>query len=159
MSVNDTKDVLDILRPFDEQTTELFLWLRKYAWSICPRANELVYDNYNAVAIGWSPSTKLGHTICSIAIMRANQNIHWGFYHGSKLEDPLHLLLGKGSQYRYILVKDKKTFPRTYIKQLVQQAYVNSLGLVKDERDITSGQTIIKSISAKKRPGKKVNTI
>ena len=29
---------------------------------------ELVYDNYNALAIGWSPTGKVGHVICSIAL-------------------------------------------------------------------------------------------
>jgi ABC-type transporter MlaC component len=63
--------------------------------------------------------------------------------------------LGQGNQYRYILVTDKKKFPRAYIKKLVNEAYANSLAKVKDKKQIICGQTIVKSISDKKRADKK----
>jgi hypothetical protein len=55
----------------------------------------------------------------------------------------------------YILVENFETFPRTYIKKLIAEAYDNSLKKVKDEKQILKGLTITKSISDKKRPGKK----
>ena len=127
------------------------MWLREFAWDLYPQANELIYDNYNAVAFGWSPTSRLGHTFCSIAVGRSSNNIHFGFYRGNELDDPDHLLLGAGSQYRYMLVTDKKKFPKAYIKKLLKQAYSNSLAKVKDQKQIISGQTIVKSISEKKR--------
>jgi hypothetical protein len=51
-------------------------------------------------------------------------------------------------------VTDKKKFPKAYMKKLVIEAYANSLGKVKDPKQIISGQTIVKSISDKKRPDK-----
>lgn len=101
--------------------------------------------------MGWSVTDKVGHNICSIAIYRANQNIHFGFYWGSELSDPNKILLGEGAQYRYILVTDKKKFPKAYITKLVNEAYSNSLSKVKDQKQIIHGQTIVKSISEKKR--------
>jgi hypothetical protein len=38
--------------------------------------------------------------------------------------------------------------------KLVKEAYANSLAKVKDSKQITHGQTIVKSISAKKRAEK-----
>ena len=35
------------------------MWLRDFAWDLCPKTNELIYDNYNAVAFGWSPTDKV----------------------------------------------------------------------------------------------------
>jgi len=154
MSKDQTKDLLKIIKPFDDNIIELILWLRDFAWDLCPQANELIYDNYNAVAVGWSLTDKVSHNICSIAIYRSNQNVHFGFYWGNELSDPGKILLGEGNQYRYILVTDKKKFPKAYIKKLVNEAYANSLSKVKDQKQIIHGQTIVKSISEKKRANK-----
>ncbi len=151
MGKEQTKDLLKFLKPFNAEVIDLVMWLRDFAWGICPKANELIYDNYNAVAFGWSPTDKVGHTICSIAIGRTSKNIHFGFYWGNEIADPDKILLGEGNQYRYILVTDKKKFPKAYIKKLVNEAYANSLSKVKDQKLLISGHTIVKSISAKKR--------
>jgi hypothetical protein len=155
MSKEHTKDLLRFLKPFGDDITDLVIWLREFAWDLCPKTNELIYDNYNAVAFGWSPTEKLGHTICSIAVGRSSKNVHFGFYWGSELSDPDKILLGEGNQYRYILVTDKKKFPKVYIRKLVNEAYINALSKVKDQKLIVSGKTIVKSVSEKKRPAPK----
>ena len=154
MSKEQTKDLLAFLKPFGDDIIDLVMWLREFAWDLCPQTNELIYDNYNAVAFGWSPTDRVGHTFCSIAVGRSSKNVHFGFYWGSELSDPGKILLGEGNQYRYILVTDKNKFPKTYIKKLVKEAYANSLAKVKDEKQILNGQTIVKSISEKKRQDK-----
>jgi hypothetical protein len=154
MGKEHTKDLLKFLKPFDKDIIERVLWLREFVWDQYPGTNELIYDNYNAVAFGWSPTDRLGHTFCSIAIGRSSKNVHFGFYWGNELSDPDKMLLGEGNQYRYILVPDKDAFPKTYIKKLVKEAYANSLSKVKDEKLIVHGQTLVKSISAKKREKK-----
>ncbi len=154
MGKEQTKDLLNFLKPFDEEITELVMWLRDFAWDLCPKANELIYDNYNAVAFGWSPTNKVGHSICTIAVGRSSKNIHFGFYWGNEIADPDKILLGQGNQYRYILVTDKKKFPKAYMKKLVKEAYANALAKVKDPGQIINGQTIVKSVSEKKRPDK-----
>src|SRR4030095_4046921 len=151
MSKEDIKDVLKFLSPFDQEIKDIVIWLREFIWDTYPKTNELIYDNYNAIAVGWSPTDKVGHTFCSIAVGRTSSNLHFGFYWGSELTDPGKILLGEGNQYRYILVTDKNKFPRTYIKKLVKEAYANSLAKVKDKKQIVNGQTIVKSVSAKKR--------
>ena len=154
MSKDQTKDLLRFLKPFGDDITGLVMWLRDFAWGLCPQTNELIYDNYNAIAFGWSPTDKVGHTICSIAVGRSSKNIHFGFYWGSEISDPNKILLGEGNQYRYILVTDKNKFPKAYMKKLVKEAYVNSLSKVKDQKQIVHGLTIVKSISEKKRSEK-----
>jgi hypothetical protein len=151
MSKEQTKDLAKLLKTFDKEVINLVMWLREFAWDLCPKANELIYDNYNALSIGWSVTDKVGHAICSIAVFRSNQNIHFGFYWGNELSDPDKILIGEGVQYRYILVTDKKKFPKTYITKLVNEAYANSLSKVKDQKQIIQGRTILKSVSAKKR--------
>jgi hypothetical protein len=154
MSKENTKDLLKFLKPFSEETMEIVLWLRGFVWDLYPQVNELIYDNYNALAIGWSPTERVGHTFCSIAVGRTSMNIHFGFYWGAELSDPETMLIGEGNQYRYILVRNVEEFPKAYIKRLVKEAYNNSLVKVKDQNQIICGHTITKSISAKKRTAK-----
>ena len=155
MAKEDTKDLMRFLKPFGGDITELVLWLRSFVWDMYPQTNELIYDNYNALAFGWSPTEKVGHTFCSIAVGRTSKNVHFGFYWGSELSDPDKILLGEGNQYRYILVTEKNKFPKAYIKKLTKDAYENSLKKVKDKKQLAHGQTIVKSISEKKREKKK----
>jgi ABC-type transporter MlaC component len=76
--------------------------------------------------------------------------VHFGFYWGSEIADPEKKLIGAGNQYRYLLVEDIDKFPKTYIKKLLKEAYANSLAKVKDKKQMRNGETIVKSISAKK---------
>jgi hypothetical protein len=151
MAKEHTKDLLKFLKPFPDKVQETALWLREFVWDLYPQANELIYDNYNAVAFGWSPTDRVGHTFCSIAVGRTSYNVHFGFYWGSEIADPEKILLGEGNQYRYLLVKEKKDFPKGYVKNLVKEAYANSLAKVKDPKQIRKGETITKSISDAKR--------
>jgi len=152
MSKEETKDLVKFLKPFPPHVQEMALWLREFVWDLYPNSNELIYDNYNALAFGWSPTDRLGHTFCSVAVF-ANY-VHFGFYRGSEIADPDKKLLGKGNQYRYILIKDKSDFPKTYIKKLLKEAWANSLAKVKDKNQMRKAETITKSISPiKKRPG------
>ena len=147
------KDLLKFLKPFPKQVRENALWLREFVWDLYPNSNELIYDNYNAVAFGWSISDKLGGLFCNIAVGRTSHNVHFGFYWGSKIADPEKKLIGEGNQYRYLLVTDIKKFPKTYMKKLLKDAYAFSLAKKKEGKSVT-GETIVKSISAKKRGAK-----
>ena len=155
MSKDQVKDLLNFLKPFSGDVQKTVLWLREFVWDLYPTANELIYDNYNALAFGWSPTDKVGHTFCSVAIGRTSNNIHFGFYWGSEISDPEKKLIGEGNQYRYLLVTDINQFPKAYIKKLIKEAYTNSLAKVKDKKQLQQGQTIVKSISAVKRTLKK----
>src|SRR5215203_5164260 len=104
MSKENIKDLVKFLKPFPDHISETALWLREFVWDFYPNTNELIYDNYNAVAFGWSPTDKVGHTFCSIAVGRSSMNVHFGFYWGVELKDPNKILIGEGNQYRYILV-------------------------------------------------------
>jgi hypothetical protein len=155
MSKEQKSDLLKFLSASPEEKQKTVLWLRDFIWDQYPHCNELIWDNYNALALGWSPTDKLGHIFCSIAVYRTNQNIHFGFYWGNEIADPEKKLIGNGKQYRYFPVKDLNEFPKAYIKKLMKEAYANSLGKVKDKTQLRKGETIVKSISAAKRAIKK----
>jgi len=155
MAQHETKQLLKCLSVFPADVQERALWIRDFIWEAYPDANELIYDNYNAVAVGWSPTDRVGHIFASFACGRTSHNVHFGFYYGARLKDPRKLLVGEGNQYRYILLKDTKTFPAPYVRKLLKEAHKYSLSLVKDQKQIQKGLTIFKSASKKKRVKKK----
>lgn len=155
MSKEEVTDLLFFLRTFPSEVRERALWLRDFIWDLYPQANELIYDNYNALAVGWSPTKKMSHIFCSFALYRGgNYNTHFGFYWGAELSDPHKILIGEGKQYRYLLVNNIEAFPQQEIKKLVDEAWQNSLAKVKDAKQLTQGKTIVKMVSNNKREKK-----
>ena len=150
MAIEDKKNLLGFLKPFSTSSQKLALLLRSFVWEMYPQCNELIYDNYNALAFGWSVSDRLTHAFCSIALF-GKEYVHFGFYYGSQIADPKKILEGKGSQYRYIKVSEITTFPKAYIKKLLEEAYANSLAKVKEGTILLHGHTITKSVSVKKK--------
>ena len=148
MAKEDNKDLLEMLTPFTPEVQELALWLRDFVWNLYPNCNELIYDNYNALAFGWGLSDQLGDVFCSIAV---NKTINFGFNRGHEITDSEQKLIGNGNQYRYMKVLAKKDFPKTYMKMLLKQAHANAQVRLKEGKPTLKGQTIVKSISAKKR--------
>lgn len=151
MSKEQTKDLKKFLKPFSPEKQEIAWWLREFVWDLYPTSNELIYDNYNAVAFGWSLTDRVTHLFCTIAVGRSSGTIHFGFYWGATLADPKKLLLGEGNQYRYLLVNSIKDFPKTYMIKLLKEAYTQSAKKVKDPGQLLQGKTITKSISPVKR--------
>src|ERR1700733_3038 len=154
MSKEKVDDLVKFLLPYPDKVKAAALWLRGFVWDLYPDTNELIYDNYNAVAFGWSPTDKAGDVFCSIAVF--SDHVNFGFNRGVDIDDPGNMLLGDGSQYRYIKVKDKEDFQEWYMKQLLEDAYQNSISRMKPVKNPVKGQSIVKSISpVKKRPGLK----
>jgi len=152
MPKEELSDLVKFLLPYPDKVKAAALSLREFVWDLYPDCNELIYDNYNAVAFGWSPTDKAGDVFCSIAVY--SDHVNFGFNKGSDLDDPGKMLIGDGSQYRYIKVKDKDDFHEWYAKELLEVAYKNSVEAMKPQKSPIKGQTIVKSISpVKRRPG------
>src|ERR1700722_19786533 len=75
---------------------------------LTPGALELVYDNYNALAIGFSPTERAGDGIFSIAPFPPHPSLF--FLQGSKLPDPTKRLRGGGTTVRHIVIEDVALF-------------------------------------------------
>jgi hypothetical protein len=144
-------DLIKFMLPYPDKVKAAALWLREFVWDLYPETNELIYDNYNAVAFGWSPTDKAGDVFCSIAV--CSDHVNFGFNRGVDIHDSQKILLGNGSLYRFIRVREKEDFQEEYIKILLEMAYENSIGRMKPVKKVFKGETIVKSISpVKKRP-------
>lgn len=149
MSLDETKDLAKFLKPFPETVQETAWNLRQFIWTLYPDCNELIYDNYNALAIGFALSDSAGDAFCSIAVFA--KYINFGFNRGTEIADPEKLLKGGGSLYRYLKVENFDNFPADYITRLLEDAHINALARLKKDREIFKGRTIVKLILSKKR--------
>jgi hypothetical protein len=112
-----------------------------------PQALELVYDNYNALAIGFSPTEKPSEGIFSIAVYPKWVSLF--FLQGAGLADPDGILQGSGNVAKHIRLPSTFTLAEPAVKALMEQAVARAkvpwpLG--------NSHRLIIKSVSAKQRP-------
>ena len=152
MSRENVDELMGFILPYPDAVKAAALWLRNFVWDLYPETNELIYDNYNAVAFGWSPTDKAGDVFCSVAVYSGHVN--FGFNRGSEIPDRKKILSGDASLYRYIKVKDISDFPEEDIRELLATAYENSLSRLKPQKKVIKGVTIVKSISpVKRRPG------
>src|SRR6266436_1894806 len=69
-----------------------------------PGAVELVYDNYNALAIGFGPTERASDAIFSIAVYPRWVSLF--FLQGATLADPQKLLRGSGSRVRHVVLEE-----------------------------------------------------
>jgi len=114
---------------------------------LCPGAIELVYDNYNALAIGFATGERVKDVWFSIAVFPKWASLF--FFKTLPLDDPMKLLKGAGTTTRHIvLARGAKTLAEPGVAALIAQALVKAGRPFKGGR----GRIVIKSVSAKQRP-------
>ncbi len=112
-----------------------------------PGACELVYDNYNALAIGFGPSERSSEIVLSIALYPRWVSLF--LMNGPRLRDPAGYLKGSGSKVRHIVLETADLLESPAVEDLIAQA------LELASKPIDPGQPrrlIIKSISGRQRP-------
>jgi hypothetical protein len=112
-----------------------------------PGAVEVVYDNYNALAIGFSPTKTTSDVIFSITLYPRWVSLF--FMHGANLPDPKKLLKGGGKRVRHIVLEDASTLDEPAVKALMDQALKSA---AKPLDETSPRRVVIKLISDKQRP-------
>jgi hypothetical protein len=114
---------------------------------LIPGANQLVYDNYNALAIGFAGGEKAGEIALSIAVYPRWVSLF--LMNGPQLDDPKGLLKGGGSTVRHIVLEPVSLLDTKDVKALFFQA------VARTEPPIPTrgrGKIVIKSVSKAQRP-------
>jgi len=112
-----------------------------------PAALELVYDNYNALAIGFGPTERASEAIFSIALFPKWVSLF--FLQAKDLPDPQKRLLGKGNVAKHIRLDSVATLDDVAVRDLMNEAAARA-SVPYDPGG--SHRLIIKSVSAKQRP-------
>jgi hypothetical protein len=113
---------------------------------LLPGAFELVYDNYNALAIAFGPTERASDIILSIAVYPRWVSLF--FARGASLPDPSQVLRGSGNQMRHVVLEPVNMLDAPAVRTLITAAVATHPRPLAGVR----GRTIIKSISAKQRP-------
>jgi len=117
--------------------------LRKLA----PGAVELVYDNYNSLAIGFAPGERSSEGIFSVALYPPHASLF--FLQGAKLPDPTERLKGSGNVVRHMVLETADEIDAPDVRRLIR------LALERAKVPLPRGQKrrmIIKAIAQRQRP-------
>ena len=113
-----------------------------------PGAVVLVYDNYNALAIGFGPTERASDAIVSLALFPRWVSLFF-LQSGAAMTDPLRLLKGTGKRARHIVLSPAADLDAPAVESLIVQA----LALASSPIDRKGrGRIVIKSVSATQRP-------
>src|ERR1700720_1273097 len=137
---------------FDPKHAALIRSVRKALRKRLPTANELVYDNYNFFVIGYCSTERPSD--CVVSIAAGANGVGLSFYYGATLPDPRKLLLGSGSQNRFIRIESVATLTRPEVAELIAAAIAQA------ERPLPGsgrGKLVIRSISKKQKPRRKAS--
>jgi uncharacterized protein DUF1801 len=116
-----------------------------------PSAYELAYDNYNFFVIGYGPTERPSD--CFVSIAAGANGVGLCFIRGASLPDPKKLLLGSGNQTRFIRFESVDVLGRPEVETLIAAAVAQAKTPF---RAGTRGKLIIRSVSKKQRPRRKV---
>jgi len=147
--MNPNKNLKVFLKPYSPDIQKLALELRGFIVETIPEANELIWNNYNAMAIAYSKSKVLKDAFCHIAVY--SKHVNFGFNRGVELLNPQVPLEGKGKLIRHIKVTDINSFPKKEITKMIFEAVAisdsrNADLLLKD----TEGESVVMAISENK---------
>jgi hypothetical protein len=132
---------------FDPRMGKLIRDCRAIMRKRFPTAFELVYDNYNFFVIGYSTTERPSD--CVVSLAANSKGIGLSFYYGARLPDPHKILLGSGTQNRFVRLTDSSVLGQPEVEELIDAAEAQA-----DPGFLPKGggKLIIRSISEKQRP-------
>ena len=140
------RQVAGFIAKFDPGNAKLIRSARRALRKRFPTALELVYDNYNFLAMGFCSSERSSDCIVSLAAYANGVNLF--FYYGAKLADPEKFLQGGGKQVRFIRLESAAMLAKPQVEALLRAAVAQA----KSPLPVAPrGRTIIKSVSTKQR--------
>ncbi len=138
--------VAGFIGKFDPSIARLARAARRRLRRRFPTALELVYDNYNALALAFAPNERTSEAFVSLAVFPRGVSLY--FVRGASLADPRGLLEGMGTKGRFIRLTSAAQIDSPPVAALLGAAVrAGRSPLPKSGR----GTTIVKSVSARQR--------
>jgi hypothetical protein len=114
---------------------------------LMPGAVEMVYDNYNALVIGFVPGERPSEAVFSIVLYP--KYVRLFFLQGKGLPDPAKRLEGSGNQVRSVQLESETTLDELAIRELIQVALYRAKVPIDPKQ---KRRVVIKAIAKKQRP-------
>jgi hypothetical protein len=117
-----------------------------------PGAVEMVYDNYNALVVGFGARDRPREAVFSIAVYPDHLTLV--FIWGADLFDPESLLRGGGNQVRHIRLDGPETLDAAPVRALMAEAIARSTTPFDQTQP---NRIVIRAVAAKQRPRRPVD--
>ena len=140
------RQVADFIAKFSPNVARAAKTARATIRRLLPGAFELVYDNYNALALAFGPTERTSEVILSIAVYPRWVSLF--LVRGAKLPDPSGILRGSGRQMRHVVLEPVGVLDSAPVRALIKAAVATHPKALGGGRR----RTIIRSVSAKQRP-------
>jgi hypothetical protein len=114
---------------------------------LVPGAVEMVYDNYNALVIGFAPGDRPSEAVFSIVLYP--RYIGLCFVQGKGLPDPAQRLQGQGNQVRWVRLDPLSTLDEPEVRELINVA-LHRAKVPFDPKQ--KRRMVIRAVSKKQRP-------
>lgn len=135
------------LAKYDAEIAALAEVIRGEMRKFYPTALELVYDNYNALVIGFGPTERATDAIFSIALYPKWVSLF--FLQAQGLPDPDKILKGSGSVAKHVVLTSPDVVHYPAVRALMREAEMRAKVGFDPQGE---HRLIIKSVSAKQRP-------
>lgn len=139
--------VAEFIARYTPAVAKQFRTARTHVRKRFPRGYELVYDNYNALGIGFSATSRGSDIVVSVVAYPRWVTLF--FFKATHLPDPEHLLQGSGTRIRSIRLQPIDLLRSAGVRDLLSHA-VHSVSA--DLAAAPRLRTIVKSVSARRRP-------
>lgn len=116
-----------------------------------PMADAMIYDNYNGLVMGFSPTELPSDAVLSI--LAVADHVTLCFLQGAKMEDPYGLLKGGGTTVRHMRLPDPVMLDDPKIAHLIDIALASAKVPMTEGRN---GRMYVRSVSAKQRPRRRM---
>jgi hypothetical protein len=143
-------ELRSFLHTYEAKDQKLFRSARTALRKRFPTANELAYDYGHSVVIAYSPSELGIEGIVSIALRADGVRLY--LMNGPQLPDPKRLLLGKGSQARYVPLETASTLASADVQALIAAAIARAKVPLSAKG---KGRLLIKATAARGRTRRK----
>ena len=140
------RQVASFIAKYSPEVARVARQARRKIRKLLPGAVELVYDNYNALALAFGPTERPSDLILSIALYPRWVSLF--FTRGATLADHHGLLRGSGRTIRHVVIQRAVLLDSAPVQALIKEAVATHPRRLTHGR----GQTIIQSVSAKQRP-------
>ena len=119
-----------------------------------PNAVEMVYDNYNALVIGFAPNDRPSDAVLSLAVLPDHVTLCF-LQSAPELPDPERLLKGSGNVVRHIKLVSADDLDKPPIQALITVA-LKRADVPFDPK--SKRRLVIRAISAKQRPRRRATS-
>jgi hypothetical protein len=112
-----------------------------------PGAIEMVYDNYNGLVVGFSPTERPSDAVFSVILFP--RWVTLCFLYGAFLDDPQKILKGAGSRVRNVRLAAPDDLDQPAVRALIEQAIADAEGPMNRK---STHRVVIRSVQKKQRP-------